>query len=267
VQRSLVVVASLGLILVAAWNMTTPGLAAASGSPRGAEFRLFRSLPCANDFEMQTAEGNPICLADLRGKVVLLNFWRRNCRYCALEKGYLRRMVNRLKNPELKVVCADLWDHPSWVKRYARKNGGDLLFATCHENGRCVMKNVVKGRNMGYYVVNNGKEAVYEVKGFPTTYVIDKNGKVVATHLGMVRWDSPSVTQWVAELLEQDEDAVPVTQAEYHLPAWLDRLLTTRVNRTAQPRSVPERLRQFGVLDEVSAMGLVRKAPSELNRR
>ena len=129
------------------------------------------------------------------------------------------------------------------------------------------MKNVVKGRNMGYYVINNGKEAVYEVKGFPTTYVIDKDGRVVATHLGLVRWDSPSVTKWVAALLDQEKNVEPVTEAEYQLPDWLDRLLTMRVDRVSQPRSVPERPRQFGLLDEVSMPRSVRKAPSTLDRR
>jgi peroxiredoxin len=267
VHRSLFVVASLGLLLAAGWNVTIPDRVTAASSPSGADFRVFRSLPCANDFEMKTVDGDSICLSDLRGKVVLLNFWRRNCRYCALEKGYLRKMVKRLKNPELKVVCADLWDSPSWVKRYAQRNGRDLLFATCQENGRCVMKNVVKGRNMGYYVINNGKEAVYEVKGFPTTYVIDKDGRVVATHLGLVRWDSPSVTKWVAALLDQEKNLEPVTEAEYQLPDWLDRLLTMRVDRVSQPGSVPERPRQFGLLDEVSMPRSVRKAPSTLDRR
>ncbi|MEJ2717353.1 MAG: TlpA disulfide reductase family protein [Deltaproteobacteria bacterium] len=266
-HRSLFVVAFLGLLIVAGGNVTVPDRVAAAGSPSGADFRLFRNLPCANDFEMQTADGTSICLSDLRGKVVLLNFWRRHCHYCALEKGYLRTMVKRMDNPDLKVVCADLWDSPSWVKRYAKRNGRDLIFAACQKSGRCVMKNVVRGRNMGYYVVNNGKEAVYEVKGFPTTYVIDKNGRVVATHLGLVRWDSPSVMKWIAGLLNQEKKVEPVTEAEYQLPDWLDRLLTMRVHQAAEQRSVPERPRQFGLLEEVSLPRSARKAPDRVDRK
>jgi peroxiredoxin len=180
---------------------------------------------------MWTLDGSPVSLDALRGKVVILNFWRQNCRWCHLEKRYLRSLVRDLNRSDLQVVCANLWDHPGWIRRYAERESEGLLFTTRGDDPRCVVENVVKGRLMGYYVVNGAKEAIYEVKGFPTSYVIDGDGRVVATHVGMVRWDSRSILDWIAGLVGRDKGQEAVAGAEYRSPAWLDRLMTTGVGR------------------------------------
>lgn len=162
-------------------------------------FQVFRSLPKAYDFDMQTLEGAPLGLAGFQGRVLLLNFWRKDCHYCELEKQLLRKMVRNMNNPAIQVLCVNLWDNPNYVRRYAAA-AKDLMFATKNGNRESVVSNVVGGRLMGYYVVNRDNEAIYEVKGFPTTYVIDGSGRVVATHFGMAQWDNPAIVRWLAGL-------------------------------------------------------------------
>jgi len=94
---------------------------------------------------------------------------------------------------------------------------------------------------MGYYVVNEANEAIYEVKGFPSTYVIDKEGRVLATHMGMVDWTSPAVRNWLLRVL----GPAPATRAahgtEYQLPEWLDRLLVHKMSQNRTLGEPPER--------------------------
>jgi thiol-disulfide isomerase/thioredoxin len=178
---------------------------------------------------MATVNGNPITLRDLRGKVVLLNFCRRACQFCKREKGLLRKMVKAINRPGLVVLCVDLWDSPAWVKKNAKSSRGGLRFATRYGNAKACLENVVGGRPMGFYILNRMREAVYEVKGFPTTYVIDKEGRVVAGHLGMARWNVPSIRGWIEGLVTASPSGVTAASEDCELPSWLNHLLAGRV--------------------------------------
>lgn len=221
----------LGFVLAWGGDLAFPRpVDAAAALPAGA-FQFFRDLPKASDLDMMTVDGSPLSLEDLKGKVVLLNFWRQNCQFCTAERRLLRKLLHDLSNSSLKVLCVNLWDNPAWIRRYAEKEAGDFLFTTRRGESASFVANVVKGRTMGYYVVNAAREAVYEIKGFPTTYVIDKDGRVVATHMGLVRWDNPSVIRWLSGLVDSESESEPVLENEYSLPAGLDHLLTVDLSK------------------------------------
>lgn len=222
------------LVFLLSLNLAAGSSLAATGTEVMEEmgFHIFRAMPEAHNFDMHKVDGSPLRLGDLKGKVVLLNFWRKNCHYCSTEKELLRKMVKRLKSDDLTVLCVNLWDTPRWVSRYASKDGNEFLYATRGKSGRSFAENEIRGRLMGYYIINSANEAVYEVKGFPTTYVIDKDGKVVAGHLGMARWDDPAVSQWIGQLVgpatrRTVRAAKPAgaVQARDALPGWLNALL------------------------------------------
>jgi thiol-disulfide isomerase/thioredoxin len=228
------------LLVLAAAASTVPQAVQASGGPPTEDFQLFKNLPQAGNFEMQTVDGAPLSLDQLQGKVVLMNFWRSNCPYCEKEKQYLRKMLKTFNGSEVTVLSVNLWDPPAWVRRYAQANGRDFLTATRSGERKTAVDNVVRGRLLGYYVVNAANEAVFEVKGFPTTYVIDGEGRVVATHHGMARWDSPPVSRWVAELAHQSmtNGKAHVAGSDDRLPEWLDKLLGSGVEGVSHTRGL-----------------------------
>lgn len=205
-----------------------------AGGPKGSDFQFFKNRPDANNFQMGILDGKVVNLSDYRGKVVLLNFWRKDCPYCDMEKNHLSAMLQSFGNANLEVLCVNLWDDPSWVRAYAKRSRRPFTIASRAGGRRSVVENVVNGRTMGYYVLNGSNEAIYEVKGFPSTYVIDKRGKVVATHMGLAPWSVPPVMRWLSELLGEGSD----TPAELgsDLPEWLDRLLGGRPGGKAPER-------------------------------
>lgn len=215
------------LAIIAGIIAMNPYPAWAAESSAMENFHFFETPPDANDLTVVTTDDKSLKLSELKGKVVLLNFWRQNCRYCQQEKQYLKEMMKALNTNDLVVLCVDFWDRPAWVKSYAKQNPGGMVFAFQPSGYETVMENIVKGRIMGYFVLNEAKEAIYEVKGFPSTYVIDKEGKVVAAHLGMARWTDPLVLKWLSSLI------TPITTAPfsppdeyYETPSWLEHLLT-----------------------------------------
>ncbi len=233
-----------------AWTLAVPnGLAQASGPPSGNDFLLFKDQPEAHDFAMVSPDGSPIRLSDLKGSVVILSFWRQNCHYCVMEKKQLTEMVQSLGRPDLKVLCVNLWDNPAQVRAYGRKNGRELMVAARPDGNRSVMENVVRGRLMGYYVLNEAGEAIYEVKGFPSSYVIDKEGRVVAGHMGFARWAAAPVQHWISSLVETKIRNDNLPQDEYELPLWIDRLLSASPNGMSPLDLADERRAQVGPIE------------------
>jgi peroxiredoxin len=220
------------------------GAGSAAEIPGNGDFRLFKDPPAANDFTMVTSDGNQVRLSDLKGSVVILNFWRQECPYCVVEKRHLKALMQRLSTSDVKVVCVNFWDNPAAVRAYGRKNGGELLVAARPDTGASVVENRVKGRLMGYYVVNEAGEAIYEVKGFPSSYVIDKEGRVIAAHMGMAEWATPPVRNWIASLMGTETPADHVAPREHELPSWIDRLLSGATNGIPTSGPIAERRAQ-----------------------
>jgi peroxiredoxin len=192
---------------------------------RSLGFQVFDNAPLAHDVAIATTRGEVLRLSDLEGKVVLLNFWRKDCPYCEQEKGYLKRLKQSLGKADVEVLCVNFSDDPSWVTHYATRNGTDLVFAVLPEGKKRVLEGKVRGKVLGYYLINGSGEAIYEIKGFPSTYVIDKEGRVIGTHLGMARWHTASMREWISRLAQADSRGQMLPHQDYELPSWIDRLL------------------------------------------
>jgi hypothetical protein len=126
-----------------------------------------------------------------------------------------------------------LWDNPAWVKQYARKVAHGFSVLSGIAGKRYLVENVVGGRPLGYYILNDANEAIYEVRGFPSTYVIDKRGRVVASHVGLAQWNSPPIRDWVLGLAHSGGSAARAPQrsntAEARVPAWGHHLLSHEI--------------------------------------
>lgn len=161
------------------------------------------STPCpANDLALQDVRGGTINLSALRGKVVILNFWKIDCPPCMSEKPILERIFRKYNSRGLAIVAANLFDNYARIKAFAKKSG--FNFALCGDSdGRLsVRSQPLPGGAPTSFVVNTRSEAVYEVPAVPTTYLIDRSGNVVGNSVGMVNWEEPPLCQLLECLLE-----------------------------------------------------------------
>lgn len=78
---------------------------------------------------------------------------------------------------------------------------------------------------MGYYVINESNEAIFEIKGFPSTYVLDKQGKIVAGHTGMVNWNAPTVHDTMRLFLKAESGQEKKASTTEIRPGWLSDLM------------------------------------------
>jgi len=118
-----------------------------------------RNFPPAPDAEFQTLDGKPFRLADLRGRVVLLNFWATWCGPCRAEVPEFNAMQRELKSQGLEVLGVST----------SPTDSVDVI--------REFQKDVPQE-----YTVLRGPEALTEKfvngPGLPVTHIIDREGRV-----------------------------------------------------------------------------------------
>lgn len=124
-----------------------------------------RHLPAgqaAPDFALPTPDGEMVRLRDLRGKVVVLNFWAAWCPPC-------RRSLPYLESLQLT-------------------SGQGVVVVGVNNEPREDMLEALKQRPVSYVVLHDGERRVserYQVEAIPTTYVIDRDGIVRHVERGL----------------------------------------------------------------------------------
>lgn len=126
---------------------------------------ILSQKPAAPEFSLATLKGGTVSLAQLRGKVVLVNFWATTCTTCV---GEMPQMVETYKKfaPqgfEMVAVAMD-YDRPDYVLNYAQQNA--LPFTVALD---------LKGA---------AAQAFGGVRLTPTSFLIDKRGRIVQQYLG-----------------------------------------------------------------------------------
>ena len=115
----------------------------------------------AQPFTVQALDGTELTLEDLRGKVVVLNFWFIGCAPCRREMPALNTLVDR----------------------YA---GRDVVFIALATDDATTLKRFLKKNTFKYRVVPNAASiaAAYRTAAYPTHVVIDRHGLVLASFTG-----------------------------------------------------------------------------------
>jgi cytochrome c biogenesis protein CcmG, thiol:disulfide interchange protein DsbE len=116
----------------------------------------------APDFTLNSIDGAPVTLSDLRGKVVVLNFWATWCPPCRAEIPALEDL-SRKYDGKAVVLAVNVQEDPAVVLGFVREYG------------------------MTYPVVLDPRAEIaraYQVIAFPTTFFIDARGVIVEVESG-----------------------------------------------------------------------------------
>ena len=119
----------------------------------------------APDFELQSLEGKNVKLSDFRGKAVLLNFWATYCGPCKIEMPWFVEMQKEFGPQGLQIVGVAMDDASTEdIAKFTQQMGVN-------------------------YPILVGQESVGQSYGgvgvLPTTFFLDRNGKLIAREFGL----------------------------------------------------------------------------------
>lgn len=164
--------------------LTVLALFAASACYRGAK-PLSIGKP-APDFTITDAE-RTVSLSQLRGKIVVLNFWATWCPPCIEEMPSLVQLQKKFQGTDVTVLAVSVDDDPDAYHKFLKDHGIDLLTV----------------RDPGQHIENGVDAPVasrYGTFKFPETYIIDRDGIIRRKFIGPIDWSQPEIVEYLSRL-------------------------------------------------------------------
>ena len=131
---------------------------------------VFTYKPAAPDVAFSPLQGQSFRTADLRGKVVLVNFWATTCTSCVKEMPALKATQEKFEARGYRTVAVAMdYDPPAQVAAFVERSALPFTFVLDRDGS-----------------IARGFEGV---RLTPTSYLLDKHGRIVQKILGEPDFD------------------------------------------------------------------------------
>jgi len=148
---------------------------------RGLE--IYRGDPTPRPLNLPKLNGDFIDLKSLTGKVVIVNFWATWCPPCVHEMPSMQRLNNHFKNKPFTLLGVNMAESNAEVSTFL-KTKVDISFPIVMDYDGRALKD-------------------WGVFAFPTSYVIDKQGKIRYALFGSVEWDNADIVSKIERLINE----------------------------------------------------------------
>ena len=120
------------------------------------------------EIRLSDPAGRPVSLSEFRGKIVFINFWTTWCLACVIEMPSMEKLHQRFKDKDFVMVAINLQESAARVKQFFKEH--KLTFITLLDITGDV------GAGLG-------------IRSIPTTFILDKNGRIIGKALGPREWE------------------------------------------------------------------------------
>ncbi len=159
----------LHLLVILAWS---PLLAGQSLTP-------LPNRPPAPDLALVDLDGETHSLSDYRGKVVIVNFWATWCPPCREEMPSMQRAWEQVKDENVVMLAVDVGEDEDTV--FAFLGQAPVEFPLLLDQ-------------------DSKATTSWPVKGLPTTYVVDPEGRLAYRAIGGREWDDAGLLESIRQL-------------------------------------------------------------------
>jgi thiol-disulfide isomerase/thioredoxin len=129
-----------------------------------------------DELELKTPEGQVVKLTDYKGKAIFLNFWETWCGPCVQEMPTIEQAREQIDSTKMVFITIAEED-PAKIAAFRDRH--DFKFK---------------------YFISVKPFADLGINTYPTSYILDKEGKIVLTKIGGVDWSSPEMISLMKEL-------------------------------------------------------------------
>lgn len=147
----------------------------------GAELKPLPAKP-ARPLALPDLDGGTVNLEQLRGRVVLVNFWAVWCPPCRKEMPSMARLGEKLKDRAFTILGVNVGESREEIRAFLRQVPVNFPILLDSEGERL---------------------KPWQVFAFPTSYVVDKKGQVRLGLFGSIEWDAPDVVEKLEKLLAE----------------------------------------------------------------
>jgi thiol-disulfide isomerase/thioredoxin len=119
-------------------------------------------------------------LEALKGKVVYLDFWASWCKPCVKSFPWMKKMKSKYKDQGFEVLAVNLDNEKKLGEDFAKKMQVNFLIGFDPEGDTA---------------------SRYKLRGMPSSFLIGRDGKIYATHIGFRDEDKPKIEQAIKQLL------------------------------------------------------------------
>jgi thiol-disulfide isomerase/thioredoxin len=154
----------------------------ADSPKKGAGGVIKEKSPAPDVTVVSLANGTSLKLSDLKGKVVLLNFWATWCPPCREEIPSMMKLNSFMTGKPFQMIAVSM-----------------------DEGGKRAIESFFKttGFSLPTYLDESGASSkTYGITGVPESFIIDKHGVLVKKIIGGFAWDSPEVVAFLEELMK-----------------------------------------------------------------
>ena len=170
--------------LAACWILGTAGPARSADLPPLSHSLTRQAPQPAPALKLKGLDGRLHDLGQLKGRVVLINFWATWCPPCRREMPSMERLSQALKGEAFSVLAVDVGEDPDTIDAFTSQLDATLGFPILLDTRSRAMQ-------------------AWKVAGLPTTFLVDKQGRIVASAIGGREFDHPEIVQAIRDLIKK----------------------------------------------------------------
>ena len=156
----------------------------ASRGKQERKLQTFKGDPNPPPLDLAQLNGKILKLDSLKGQVVLVNFWATWCPPCVHEMPSMQRLSDKFKNEPFTILGVNMAETNAEVENFLTTRVKVDFPIVMDKDGQALKD--------------------WRVFAFPTSYVLDKQGKIRYALFGSVEWDNPDIVAKIQQLIEEN---------------------------------------------------------------
>jgi thiol-disulfide isomerase/thioredoxin len=171
-----------GLLGLFSWVAT--GAVPAADPPLQVSLTPYKHRLRAPKLALKDLNGQPVTLAQFKGKVVVVNFWATWCPPCRREFPSMERLRDKMSGKAFAILAVNEGEEVEKIEQFISTLDRQPEFATLLDLDGSAMTS-------------------WPVRGLPTTFIIDKRGRMAYRAIGGREFDHPEIVKRVSDLLKE----------------------------------------------------------------